>query len=130
MGGAGTDAVLPPRRPPAATHAVAALPRLVLTTAAQLADAAAGAGGSRCTVCLEPWALGDELATLPDCGHAFHASPCLTDWLARDNSCPCCRQELPSNDHRYEAAKEAAAEAAAEAAGAAAALSHNEFMYV
>jgi hypothetical protein len=41
-----------------------------------------------------------------------------------------CRQELPTDDHAYEARKEREAQDAEDAKGAANALSHNEFAYI
>ena len=44
-----------------------------------------------CTLCLEPYAAGQTLTTLP-CGHQFHAS-CIETWLIHPQSrtCPLCR---------------------------------------
>lgn len=41
-----------------------------------------------------------------------------------------CRQELPTDDHAYEARKEREAQDAEDRKGAANALSHNEFAYI
>ena len=58
-------------------------------------------------------------------GHAFH-SVCLAPWLAKQNSCPICRHELPTDDGRYERDKAEAVKAR----GAANAVSHKEFIYL
>ena len=42
-----------------------------------------------------------RVAELPGCGHSFHCE-CLLRWLERTSSCPLCRQELPTDDERYE----------------------------
>ena len=42
-----------------------------------------------CSICLEPFALGDQLRTLP-CAHNYHA-PCVDEWLAVSGVCPECR---------------------------------------
>jgi len=91
----------------------------------------AGRGGDvPCAVCMDSVAEGEEVVVLP-CGgsHVFHP-PCVTPWFNKTNSCPVCRQELATDDHHYEAAKEREREEAEERAGAANALSHNEFMYI
>ena len=35
------------------------------------------------------------------CGHIFH-SDCVIPWLSKQNTCPLCRYELPSNNPKYE----------------------------
>lgn len=46
------------------------------------------------------------------------------------NSCPICRHELLTDDHKYESWKEREKEAAEERKGAANALRGGEYMYV
>jgi hypothetical protein len=49
-----------------------------------------------CQICLEPYEVGDKIALSKYnrlCDHAFHQK-CITSWLRRNNTCPCCR-------HRY-----------------------------
>lgn len=47
--------------------------------------------GACCAVCLEDYAVGDELRVLPSCGHAFHAV-CILPWLTeRRRCCPLCK---------------------------------------
>mmetsp|Transcript_1020 Transcript_1020/g.1302 ORF Transcript_1020/g.1302 Transcript_1020/m.1302 type:complete len:605 (+) Transcript_1020:105-1919(+) len=42
-----------------------------------------------CSICLGPFASGDEVRDLP-CEHIFHSS-CVNDWLANETTCPLCR---------------------------------------
>jgi hypothetical protein len=79
---------------PAAAGAVAGLPRTTV--------AAGGGGGEEeedgcgCAVCLEAYACGDALRTMP-CAHAFHEG-CIVEWLSVSPLCPLCRFRLPSQD--------------------------------
>ncbi|KAG2497107.1 hypothetical protein HYH03_004698 [Edaphochlamys debaryana] len=117
-----------PSRPPASRRVVASLPRRLLETEAQLDELGRD---TVCPVCTEAFALGDEVQLLPckPMQHCFHPA-CVKPWLDSNNSCPVCRTELPTDDLKYEAAKERAAEEEAERRGAANALSHNEFAYL
>lgn len=58
--------------------------------------------GLQCSICLEDFKLNDKYIAL-DCdeSHIFH-SGCETcsgikEWLKRNNTCPMCRKEFPSN---------------------------------
>ncbi len=47
-----------------------------------------------CQICIEPYKIGDRVA-IPkqknsSCNHIFHHK-CISAWLKRNNSCPCCR---------------------------------------
>lgn len=45
-----------------------------------------------CYICLDPYSIADKVA-IPkhqSCDHIFHKK-CITNWLIRQNSCPCCR---------------------------------------
>jgi len=83
---------------------------------------------AECCICKEKLGLGDEMEELP-CEHLFHPS-CLKPWLDEHNSCPICRHELPTDDHKYESWKEREKELEEERRGAANALPGGEFMYV
>lgn len=41
-----------------------------------------------CSICIEPFERGDRISTL-GCGHAFK-SPCIKEWLEKDDRCPMC----------------------------------------
>ncbi|XWS07771.1 hypothetical protein CRYUN_Cryun41cG0019500 [Craigia yunnanensis] len=43
-----------------------------------------------CAVCLSQFEEGEELRTLPECLHSYHA-PCIDMWLYSHSSCPMCR---------------------------------------
>eukprot|EP00474_Spongospora_subterranea_P000222 CRZ00680.1 hypothetical protein [Spongospora subterranea] len=49
---------------------------------------------SSCAVCFEDFVVGSKALTLP-CDHFFHRS-CILPWLERQNTCPLCRYELPT----------------------------------
>jgi hypothetical protein len=66
--------------------------------AAVLALPTAGGDGTPCAICREVMApAGHGVCALRPCGHRFHW-PCALRWLARRNTCPCCRAELPAED--------------------------------
>ncbi|KAL9403388.1 hypothetical protein Peur_000360 [Populus x canadensis] len=48
---------------------------------------------SSCAICLQDFKDGDSMRKLPHCGHYFHLS-CLDKWLARNGSCPNCRNSV------------------------------------
>lgn len=75
-----------PQATPAASSAIAALPRLRVASTADLADNAAPAepvaacrAGDPCTVCHDDFEAGAEVMQLP-CKHCFHQD-CLLPWL-------------------------------------------------
>jgi hypothetical protein len=53
-----------------------------------------------CTICLDYYQTNDKLIQLP-CQHIFHHS-CSHPWLAKNNTCPQCRFELPVEDAQKE----------------------------
>lgn len=59
----------------------------------------------KCAICLLPNEnlTGQKFVTLP-CNHEFHDS-CILAWLEKTNSCPMCRQEMPTDDPEYEEQK-------------------------
>ncbi|KAJ6638706.1 E3 ubiquitin-protein ligase [Pseudolycoriella hygida] len=58
----------------------------------------------KCTICLKPNTDDEEIFKILPCKHAFH-STCILPWLERTNSCPLCRQEMPTDDEDYEERK-------------------------
>ncbi|KAK9839178.1 hypothetical protein WJX74_011021 [Apatococcus lobatus] len=113
--------------PPASKQLVKKLPREHLTHA-RLQEL--GPGSVQCSVCRDELDVGDEVQILPcNKSHVFHP-PCLAPWLKDHNSCPVCRHELPTDDWRYEDAKEQKLTRAQERRAAANANSHSEFLYI
>lgn len=51
---------------------------------------------TKCLICLEEFADGDELKTLP-CLHFYHQR-CVDQWLRTDNSCPVCKHPIGEED--------------------------------
>lgn len=47
---------------------------------------------SQCMICVEPFAKGDVLRTLP-CLHRYHQR-CIDEWLKRSNACPICKHDV------------------------------------
>jgi Ring finger domain len=59
----------------------------------ELVDAAA-MRDTCCPVCLEEFYEMDRVSSCEDgCGAWFHRA-CLTEWLDRSDSCPCCRRDM------------------------------------
>ncbi|OEL24113.1 hypothetical protein BAE44_0014868 [Dichanthelium oligosanthes] len=71
--------------------------------AAVLALPPAAGDGAPCAICREVMVahgrvgVGAGVCALRPCGHRFHWR-CALRWLARRNTCPCCRAELPAQD--------------------------------
>jgi E3 ubiquitin-protein ligase RNF181 len=65
--------------------------------------------GYKCPVCIKEFEKIEnseerDAIKLPKCGHTFHCS-CMKQWLEVTNSCPLCRDELPTDDPNYEQMK-------------------------
>lgn len=72
--------------PPAPLSAIAALPTIKITQTHLQAD-------PECPVCKEEFELRADAKMMP-CHHIYHPD-CIVPWLARHNSCPVCRFEMP-----------------------------------
>lgn len=73
--------------PPASRSSIDAMPSIKISQRHLRSD-------SHCPVCKEKFELGSEARQMP-CNHIYH-SDCIVPWLVQHNSCPVCRQELPS----------------------------------
>lgn len=74
--------------PPAPRSSIDALPTI------KIAQRHLRSSDSNCAVCKDEFELGAEAKQMP-CNHIYH-SDCIVPWLVQHNSCPVCRQELPS----------------------------------
>lgn len=54
----------------------------------------------RCSVCLNDYAKGEELA-VTSCGHEFHLD-CLCHWMRESRKCPLCLQEVDAENEPIE----------------------------
>ncbi|KAL2922516.1 E3 ubiquitin-protein ligase AIP2 [Bienertia sinuspersici] len=113
--------------PPASKEVVGKLPVIRVENEEMLKNKF-GEEGAECCICKEKLGVGDEMQEMP-CKHLFHP-PCLKPWLDEHNSCPICRHELPTDDHKYESWKEREKEIEEERRGAANAVRGGEFMYI
>lgn len=72
---------------PAPRSAIDAMPTIKITQRHLNID-------THCPVCKDKFELGTEARQMP-CNHIYH-SDCIVPWLVQHNSCPVCRDELPS----------------------------------
>jgi len=47
-----------------------------------------------CSVCCTQMKIGDKTLLIP-CGHMYHPN-CVKPWFEKNNTCPICRHELPT----------------------------------
>lgn len=80
--------------PPTSESFVNSLPRVIINENQKKSNELVP-----CAVCKDPMLLGSEAIQLP-CFHLYHPC-CILPWLARRNSCPLCRYELPTDGVDY-----------------------------
>ena len=81
--------------PPASTRAIRQLPT-VSVTPEDLVDE----NNRECCICFEEHKIRDKVSRLP-CAHIYHPQ-CIVQWLVKNNTCPQCRYELPTDNVVYE----------------------------
>ena len=89
MGTAVDSRQLPPGCP---QHVIDAIP-LSTYAASQWDSSEWGKEEACCSVCIDAFEEGDQLRTLPVCGHAFHKD-CIDEWLKLHTTCPNCRASM------------------------------------
>lgn len=57
-----------------------------------------GGNDHTCAICICEFEEGEELRTLPECVHSFHA-PCIDMWFYSHTSCPICRTDATPSPH-------------------------------
>eukprot|EP00262_Sarcandra_glabra_P009761 TRINITY_DN2432_c0_g1_i10.p1 TRINITY_DN2432_c0_g1~~TRINITY_DN2432_c0_g1_i10.p1 ORF type:complete len:280 (-),score=1.38 TRINITY_DN2432_c0_g1_i10:230-1069(-) len=67
-----------------------------VATVVSLPSVECGGFGLECAICKEELEEGRGACELP-CEHVFHWI-CILPWLRNNNTCPCCRFELPTDD--------------------------------
>ncbi|KAK4849746.1 hypothetical protein QYF36_000483 [Acer negundo] len=78
-----------PENLPASKAAIESMPTIEISLNHTSAE-------THCAVCKEAFELGTSAREMP-CKHIYHQD-CILPWLASRNSCPVCRQELPSEE--------------------------------
>ena len=56
-----------------------------------------------CSICLDEYQAEDEVVIGRSCTHMFHKS-CAMEWLEKQEACPCCREQMISDEQMSEAA--------------------------
>ena len=56
-----------------------------------------------CSICLDEYQAEDEVVIGRSCTHMFHKS-CAMEWLEKQEACPCCREQMISDEQMCEAA--------------------------
>ncbi|TXG74104.1 hypothetical protein EZV62_002683 [Acer yangbiense] len=78
-----------PENLPASKAAIESMPTIEISLSHTSAE-------THCAVCTEAFEIGTSAREMP-CKHIYHQD-CILPWLASRNSCPVCRQELPSEE--------------------------------
>ncbi|CAD7953059.1 unnamed protein product [Amoebophrya sp. A25] len=86
--------------PPASKRAILNLPSVVITKRDLAVDE-----NAFCIICFEDQKLSSTATKLP-CGHLFCKS-CISNWLAKQCTCPVCRYELETTDAAFEKKRKA-----------------------
>lgn len=82
------------RRPPTAKKALKSLKKFKMNEKYCKKNDKGDLEYPNCCICISDINNGEETVLLP-CGHMFH-SPCVVEWLKKNNTCPVCRFELPA----------------------------------
>ena len=81
-------------KPPTSKKAIKELKRFKMSEKYTKKDTKSKNEKPSCCICIADIGIGDLTLMLP-CGHLFH-DPCVVGWLEKNNTCPVCRFELPS----------------------------------
>jgi len=84
---------------PAQPQLIARLPKHTYAPRAGGTVGGADDSAPSCSVCLEEYARGDELITLP-CFHTFHTN-CCEQWLQQSGSCPVCKHRVDARNDEF-----------------------------
>ncbi|KAL6995098.1 RING-type E3 ubiquitin transferase [Sarracenia purpurea var. burkii] len=68
--------------------------RFSIETALERVVVGGSCSRNQCTICLEKFSVGSEIARMP-CSHVYHRG-CIVQWLMRRNSCPLCQYQIPT----------------------------------
>ncbi|XP_052205593.1 RING-H2 finger protein ATL1-like [Diospyros lotus] len=84
----------PPQRQqdPPSSSLDASVAELIPAHKYRKSDDCGGGRDNTCAVCLCEFEDGEEIRTLPECGHSFHAD-CIDMWLYSHFTCPVCRTD-------------------------------------
>lgn len=56
-----------------------------------------------CSICLDGYESDDAIIQSKNCSHYFHKE-CILEWLVKSDECPCCREDMMSEEEVEEAA--------------------------
>ncbi len=58
-------------------------------------------GNDTCVICYDIYKIqGKKCIKLPACDHTFHMK-CIGEWFKKNNSCPICRKQVPTDNDVY-----------------------------